>query len=59
MKRMLTEVIWHVNIRAMRNLQNPVVYAHYQLADAFSRAESARILAVRGTPPVFAKESVK
>jgi hypothetical protein len=61
MKRMLTEVIWRVNVRAMPNPQNPVVYAHYQLDDTFPRAESAGILAVRGSPPpgFFAKESVK
>ena len=61
MKRMLTEVIWRVNVRAMRNPQNPVVYDHYQLDDAFLRAESAGILAVTGTPPpcFFAKESVR
>jgi hypothetical protein len=36
MNRMLTEVIWRVNVRAMRNAQNPVVYAHYQLGDGIS-----------------------
>jgi hypothetical protein len=51
MKRMLTEVIWRVNVRAMRNPQNPVVYAHYQLDDAFLRAEYDGILAVKATPP--------
>jgi len=45
MKRMLTEVIWRVNVRAMRNPQNPVVYSHYQLDDTFLGAESAGILA--------------
>jgi hypothetical protein len=61
MKRMLTEVIWRVNVQAMRNSRNPVVYAHYQLADAFPRAGSAGILPVKVPhPPVFfAKESVK
>lgn len=61
MKRMLTEVIWRVNVRAMRNPQNPVVYTHDPLADAFLRAESAGILAVTGTPPpgFFGKELVK
>jgi len=60
MKRMLTEVIWRVNIRAMRNQRNPMVYAHHQFADAFLRAESAGILTVQ-VPPVFffAKELVK
>jgi len=60
MKRMLTEVIWRVNVCALCNPQNPVVYAHYQLDDAFLGADSAGILAVTGTPPVFfAKESVR
>ena len=61
MNRMLTEVIWRVNVHAMRNPRNPVVYAHYQHNDAFLRAESAGILALRGTPPpgIFAKESVR
>ena len=60
MKRMLTELIWRVNVRAIRNPRNPVVYAHSQLGDAFLRFESAGILAVRGTPPpgIYAKESV-
>jgi hypothetical protein len=56
---MLTEVIWRVNVRAMRNPQNRVVYAHCQLDDVFLRAESAGILAVRGTPPpYFLKKSL-
>jgi hypothetical protein len=48
---MLTEVLWRVNVRAMRGLQNPAVYTHYQHNDAFLRAESAGILAIKGTPP--------
>ena len=52
MKRMLTEVIWRVNIRAMRNQRNPMVYDHYQYADVFLRAESAGILTVQ-VPTVF------
>jgi hypothetical protein len=48
---MLTEVIWRVNVHAMRNPQNPVVCAHYRHNDAFLGAESVGILAVKGTPP--------
>jgi hypothetical protein len=61
MKRMLTEVIWRVNVRAMRNPRNPLVYAHYRIDDASLRPGSAGILAVRGTPPpgFLQKESVK
>jgi hypothetical protein len=61
MKRMLTEVLWRVNVRAMRNSRNPVVYAYYQLADAFPRTESAGILSVKipHRPVFLAKESVK
>jgi hypothetical protein len=60
MNRMLKEVIWRVNVRAMLSPQNPVVYAHYQLDDAFMGGQSAGILAVRGTPPppVFLQKSL-
>jgi len=59
MERMLTEVIWRVNVRAMGNHQNPAVYACYHDSDTAPKGGRRLNFGSRYTPPrYFCKKSL-